>query len=231
MLFERAGSSPAIRTTVSQGPPLAALQCYLHRSHAKAASMLKRLYNWTLSLAGHPKAPAWLGAVSFIESSFFPIPPDVMLLPMCLAKPKRALWYALVCTIASVAGAMLGYAIGSVFFDTIGQSILSFYGYEEKFAEFSRIFNEQGWIWVALFGLTFLPFKVITIASGVAGLAFPPFIIAAIASRGTRFFLVAGLLRLFGAPIAAFIEKRFNLVVTGFTVLLIGGFLLVSVVL
>lgn len=197
----------------------------------KASLMLKRLYNWTLSLAGHRHAPGWLAGVSFIESSFFPIPPDVMLLPMCLAKPKRALFYALVCTIASVAGAVLGYAIGALFFDTIGQPLLAFYGYEGKFMEFQRVFKEQGWIWVAIFGLTFLPFKVITIASGVAGLAFGPFILAAIASRAVRFFLVAGLLALLGEPIAAFIEKRFNLVVTVFTVLLIGGFFAISVLL
>lgn len=193
--------------------------------------MLKRLYNWTLSLASHRMAPAWLGTVSFMESSFFPIPPDVMLLPMCLSRPKKALFYALVCTIASIAGAMLGYAIGALFFETIGQPVLAFYGYEEKFLKFTQVFNEQGWIWVAIFGLTFLPFKVITIASGVSGLAFWPFILASIASRGTRFFLVAVLLRLFGAPIGAFIEKRFNLVVTVFTLLFVGGFLLISVVL
>lgn len=191
--------------------------------------MLKRLYNWTLSLASHRHAPAWLGGVSFVESSFFPIPPDVMLLPMCLAQPRKALFYALVCTVASVLGAMLGYAIGALFFETIGQPVLAFYGYEDKFMEFQRVFKEQGWIWVAIFGLTFLPFKVITIASGLAGLSFGPFLIASIASRGTRFFLVAGLLRLFGEPIAAFIEKRFNLVVSVFTLLLIGGFLAISV--
>lgn len=193
--------------------------------------MLKRLYNWTLSLAAHRHAPAWLGGVSFIESSFFPIPPDVMLLPMCLAQPRKALYYALVCTAASVLGALLGYAIGAVFFETIGQPVLAFYGYEEKFMEFQRVFKEQGWIWVAIFGLTFLPFKVITIASGLAGLPLGPFILASIGSRAARFYLVAGLLRAFGAPIAAFIEKRFNLVVSVFTFLLIGGFVAIKVLL
>jgi len=190
--------------------------------------MLKRLYNWTLSLAARPRSQAWLAGVSFIESSFFPIPPDVMLLPMCLAKPNRALVFAAICTAASVAGALFGYFIGAVFFETIGQPLLALYGYEDKFAEFQHIFEQQGWIWVAIFGLTFLPFKVITIASGVGGLSLGPFFLATVASRGLRFFLVAGLLRVFGTQISAFIEKRFNLVVSVFTLLLVGGFLLVS---
>lgn len=186
--------------------------------------MLKRLYDWTLSLAQHRRAPHWLAAVSFIESSVFPIPPDVMLLPMCLARPQKALFYAFVCTLASVAGALLGYAIGAVFYDVIGQPVIAFYGYEDKFEEFKSIFDTHGWLMVAVFGLTFLPFKVITIASGLAGLPIVPFLLAAIGSRGVRFFAVAGLLRLFGQPIADFIEHRFNLVVTVFTLLLVGGF-------
>ncbi|MEM7568889.1 MAG: YqaA family protein [Pseudomonadota bacterium] len=190
--------------------------------------MLKRLYDWTLSLARHPRAVPWLAGVSFVESSFFPIPPDVMLLPMCLAKPKRALFYALICTIASVAGALLGYAIGAVFYDVIGQPVLAFYGYEDKFLEFQSIFEEHGWLMVAVFGLTFLPFKVITIASGLAGLPIVPFLLASIGSRGVRFFAVAGLLRLFGEPIAAFIEKRFTLVVSVFTFLLLAGFAVIA---
>ncbi|MEM6684037.1 MAG: YqaA family protein [Pseudomonadota bacterium] len=190
--------------------------------------MLKRLYHWTLSLAAHPKAPACLGGIAFIESSVFPIPPDVMLLPMCLSQPRKALFYALVCTLASVAGAVFGYLIGAAFFETIGEPVLALYGYQDKFADFQRIFNEQGWLWVAIFGLTFLPFKVITIASGVAGLSFPPFLLACIASRGIRFFLVAGLLRAFGTPISVFIEKYFNYAVSAFTFLLVGGFVAVS---
>jgi len=190
--------------------------------------MLKKLYTWTLALAAHRRAPMYLGGISFIESSVFPIPPDVMLLPMCLSQPRKALFFALVCTIGSVAGAMLGYAIGSIFFETIGEPILAFYGYEEQFTDFQRIFSERGWLWVAIFGLTFLPFKVITIASGVAGLSFPPFLLASIAARGVRFFLVAGLLRAFGAPIAAFIENYFNYAVSAFTFLLVGGFLAIS---
>lgn len=190
--------------------------------------MLKRLYHWTLSLAAHRRAPQWLAGVSFIESSFFPIPPDVMLLPMCLAKPQRALVYAGICTLASVAGALLGYAIGAVFFDVIGQPVLAFYGYEDKFLEFQTVFEEHGWLMVAVFGLTFLPFKVITIASGLAGLPLVPFLLASLGSRAVRFFAVAGLLRIFGAPIAAFIEKRFNLVVSTFTLLLVGGFVAIA---
>ncbi|MEM1018953.1 MAG: YqaA family protein [Pseudomonadota bacterium] len=193
--------------------------------------MLKRLYDWTLSLAQHKRAPHWLAGISFIESSFFPIPPDVMLLPMCLARPKSALSYAAICTLASVAGALLGYAIGAVFYDTIGGPILAFYGYEEKFLEFQAIFAEHGWLMVAVFGLTFLPFKVITIASGLAGLPLLPFLLASIGSRGVRFFLIAALLWAFGARIASFIEKRFSLLVSVFTLLLVGGFVAIAFVL
>lgn len=186
--------------------------------------MLKRLYHWTLEKAGHPKAERWLGGVSFVESSFFPIPPDVMLLPMCLARPDKAFRYATICTITSVLGAVLGYAIGYFLFETVGRPIIEFYGYTGDFESFATNFNEQGWIIVLLAGFTPLPFKVITIAAGATGLPLHILIPAAIIARGARFFLVAALLWKFGEPMKAFIEKYFGLLTALAGVLLVGGF-------
>lgn len=187
--------------------------------------MLKRLYNWTLDKAAHEKAPWWLAAISFIESSFFPIPPDVMLAPMCLARPERAFHYALICTIASVIGSLLGYAIGFFLFETIGKTILDLYGLGGKFDAFSADFNAQGWIIVLLAGFTPLPFKVITIAAGATGMPLYVLIAAAIVARSARFFLVALLLWKFGPPMKAWIDKNFALATTVGGVLFIGGFI------
>ena len=179
-------------------------------------------------MAERPRALWALAGVSFIESSFFPIPPDVMLIPMVLAKRARAWLFAGWATIASVLGGALGYAIGYFLYDSIGAALLRFYGYGEKFALFTSWYNEWG-VWIVLFaGLTPFPYKVITIASGVTGLNFPVFMLASILARGLRFFIVAGLLYWFGPPIRAFIEKRFGLVVTAFFVLLFGGFALIK---
>ncbi len=186
--------------------------------------MLRRLYDRTMALAAHPRALGWLGLVAFVESSVFPVPPDVMLAPMVLAERRRAWLIAGVCTVASVLGGIAGYAIGYYLFEAIGQTVLDFYGYTDQFARFRDAYNENGvWI-VAFFGLTPFPYKVITIASGVAGLDPLAFMIASLASRGLRFYLVAGLLWLFGPPIRDFIERRLGLVVTVFFVALVGGF-------
>lgn len=188
--------------------------------------MLRRLYDWTMSLARTRHAERSLAAVSFVESSFFPIPPDVLLIPMVLADRAKWFRYALICTMASVAGALLGYFIGAVLFDTVGRRILDFYGYMEKFEEFQEAFNRWGLLIVFVFGgLTPLPYKVITIASGVTGLSLPVFVVSSLIARGTRFFLVAWLLHYFGAPIRAFIERHLSLLFTLFLVLLIGGFI------
>ena len=187
--------------------------------------MLKRLYEWTLEKAGHPKAERWLAGVSFVESSFFPIPPDVMLLPMCLARPDKALRYALICTIASVVGALLGYAIGYFLFETVGQAILDLYGLGDEFESFASAFNEQGWLIVLLAGFTPLPFKVITIAAGATTMPLHILVIAAIIARGARFFLVAVLLWKFGEPMKAFIDKYFAWLTLLAGILLVGGFL------
>ncbi len=186
--------------------------------------MLRRLYDWTLSLAAHRHAPAALAGVSFIESSVFPIPPDVLLIPMVLARRAKAWAYAALCTAASVAGGVAGYLIGWLLFDALGRPILELYGYGDKFGEFAAQYNDWGaWI-VFIAGVTPFPYKVITIASGVTQLDFLVFLAASIAARGLRFFAVAALLYKFGPPVQAFIEKRLGLVFTVGVVLLIGGF-------
>jgi len=186
--------------------------------------MLRRLYDWTLSLAAGPRAPAALGSVSFVESSFFPIPPDILLIPMVIAKREKAWWYAALCTVTSVLGGVLGYLIGMFLLQQVAEPILTFYGKMDYFHEFSGIFNAWGWWFVFIAGVTPFPYKVITIASGAAGLSLPIFIMASLVSRGLRFFIVAALLYFFGPPIKDFIEKRLGLMFTIFVVLLVGGF-------
>ena len=186
--------------------------------------MLRRLYDWLMRLAHHRNAAWALFAVSFAESSFFPIPPDAMLIPMVLADRRKAWFYAGICTLASVLGALLGYWIGHTLYESVGKPIVAFYHLQEAVQHFIDQFNEYG-LWIILVkGLTPIPYKLITIASGVAGFALVPFVLASIATRGLRFFLVAGLLYRYGEPIRDFIERRLTLVTTGFVVLLVGGF-------
>lgn len=189
--------------------------------------MLRRLYDWTMSLARTRYAERGLAGVSFVESSFFPIPPDVLLIPMVLADRTKWLRYAVVCTVASVLGGLFGYFIGAVLFDLIGRPILEFYGYMDEFARFQEAFNRWGLLTVFIFGLTPLPYKVVTIASGLTGLSLPVFVISSILSRGLRFFVVAWLLHHFGEPIRVFIEKHLGLLFTLFVVLLVGGFVVI----
>lgn len=190
--------------------------------------MLKRLYNWTLDKAAHRHAERWLAVISFVESSFFPIPPDVVLAPMCLAKPEKAFRYAAICTVASVAGALLGYAIGYFLFETIGHAILDFYGLADKFAAFQQAFNQQGWLIVLLAGFTPLPFKVITIAAGATAMPLYVLIGAAIIARSARFFLVALLLWRFGPPMKAWIDRNFALTTMVAGIAFIGGFIAIK---
>ncbi|MDP1732684.1 MAG: YqaA family protein [Devosia sp.] len=190
--------------------------------------MLRRLYDWTLSLAAGRHAPSALAAVSFAESSFFPIPPDVVLIPMAVAKRESAWRFALIATIASIVGGLVGYLIGAVLFEPVAKPILDFYHYGEAFGEFQRTFAEWGLLIVFVAGFTPFPYKVITIASGLAGLSLPIFILASIVSRGGRFFLVAALLYFFGPPMKTFIEKRLGLMTLIFGVLLVGGFISVK---
>ncbi|MEX2008738.1 MAG: YqaA family protein, partial [Dongiaceae bacterium] len=190
------------------------------------AAVLRRLYDWTLGLAGHRHALRALALVAFAESSFFPVPPDLLILPMVLADRRRAWLIAGVATLASAAGGLAGYAIGYFLFETIGRPILDFYGAAEHFAAFQAGYNRWGaWI-VAAAGFTPIPYKVFTIASGVTGLDLAVFMLASVLSRGARFFLVAGLLWRFGPAISGFIERNLPLLATLFFLLLFGGFVL-----
>ncbi len=177
-----------------------------------------------MGLASHRRAGWALGAVSFIESSVFPVPPDVLLIPMVLADRKKAWWYAFICTITSVLGGVLGYVIGSLLFEQVGGPLLEFYGYTDKFQVFQTKYEEWGAWAVFIAGVTPFPYKVITILSGVAALDPLTFVIASVLARGARFFLVAGLLWKFGEPIRTFIERRLHLLTIVFCGLLVGGF-------
>ncbi|CTQ50560.1 YqaA family protein [Jannaschia donghaensis] len=188
--------------------------------------MIRSLYDWTLSWAAHPRALWVLAFVSFVESSVFPIPPDILLIPMILAAPSRAWLIAGVCTIASVAGGMAGYAIGFFAFETIGEPILTALGKADSFEDFRTRYNDWGAWAVLIAGVTPFPYKVITILSGATQLSLPVFILSSIVARGLRFFIVAGLLWKFGLPIRDFIEKRLGLMFTLFFVVLIGAFVL-----
>lgn len=190
--------------------------------------MLRRLYEWMLEKAAHRHAPRWLAGISFAESSFFPIPPDAMLIPMCLARPGKAFWYAFVCTVASVLGALAGYAIGYFLFEAVGEPILRFYGLTHAFDRFAGDFNEQGWIIVLLAGFTPLPFKVITIAAGATAMPLHILIVASIIARAARFFLVAALLWKFGEPMKRIIDRHFALLTTLVGILGVGGFVAVK---
>src|SRR5262249_40356938 len=185
--------------------------------------MLRRLYDWIMRLAGSRHALPALAAVSFAESSFFPVPPDAMLVPMVLARPDRAWLLAGVCTIASVVGGLAGYAIGYFLFETAGRFVIDTYRYQSDFGAFRDAFNRWG-LWIILIkGMTPIPYKLVTIASGLAGFSLPVFIAASIVTRGARFFLVAGLLRLYGAPVRTFIERYLTFVTTAFVVLIVAG--------
>jgi membrane protein YqaA with SNARE-associated domain len=190
--------------------------------------MMKRMYDWMMGLNGSKRAPHALFGVSFIESSFFPIPPDLMLIPMVLADRKKAWWYATLATVGSVLGGLLGYAIGYFLLETVGKPILAFYGKVDSLATFKQLFQDYGVQILLIKGMTPIPYKVLTISAGVANMNLAAFVGASIVARAMRFFLVAGLLYFFGEPIKAFIEKRLTLVTTVFVVLLVGGFVAVK---
>lgn len=185
--------------------------------------MIRAVYDWTMRMAGHKRAPEALFAVSFAESSFFPIPPDVMLVPMVLANRAKAWTYATLCTIASVLGGMAGYAIGYMLFDAISPHLAS-WGLAEKFETAAKWFGEYGAAILILKGWTPFPYKVLTIAAGALHMDLISFVAASIVARAMRFYLVAGLLYWFGAPIREFIEKRLTLITTAFVVVLVGSF-------
>ena len=187
--------------------------------------MLRRLYARTMALAASPHAAWWLASVAFAESSFFPIPPDALLVPMALARPRMAWRFAAICTVASVAGGALGYAIGLTVFDQLARPILNLYGYGSAYAAFQAKFQEYG-LWIILVkGLTPIPYKIVTIAAGAAKFDFRLFMMASVLTRGARFFLVATLLHFFGDPVRDFIEKRLTLVTSALAAGVAGGFL------
>ncbi len=186
--------------------------------------MIRALYDWTLALAAHRHATWALAIVAFIESSVFPIPPDILLIPMIVARPSRAFLLAGICTLASTLGGLAGYLIGVFLFETVGLPVLSFYGMTDQFEVFRQTYNDWG-VWAVLIaGVTPFPYKVITILSGATGLSLPVFMLASLIARGLRFFLVAALLWKFGAPIRDFIERRLGLMFTLAVLLLLGGF-------
>ena len=186
--------------------------------------MMQRIYDWMMRSAGHAKAPQALFWVAFIESSVFPIPPDVMLVPMILANRAKAWTYASICTVGSVIGGMLGYAIGYLLFEYIGQPILAFYGQAGKFAQVSQWFQDWGALILIAKGWTPFPYKVLTILAGATQMNFLAFIGASIVARAMRFYLVAALLYWYGDPIREFIERRLTLITTALVVLMVGGF-------
>lgn len=192
------------------------------------SQLMHKIYDSIINLSGNKNALFWLFVISFVESSFFPIPPDIMLIPMILATPKKAWHIAGVCTLASVIGAYLGYVIGYYFFEMVAEPLLNFYGYLEKFNEFKHLYEQWG-AWIVFgAGITPFPYKIITIASGVVHLNLLVFTIASIVARGLRFFLIAWLLKVYGERMRVFIEKNLGWLSVLFFALLIGGFLLIK---
>jgi membrane protein YqaA with SNARE-associated domain len=186
--------------------------------------MLRRLYDWTMAQAESPHALWVLAAVAFVESSVFPIPPDVLMIPMVLAAPRRAWLIAGIATVSSVAGGMAGYAIGYFAYEALGEPILTALGKADSMAAFGTRFNDVGFWAVLAAGVTPFPYKVITIMSGFTAMPLVTFVVTSIVARALRFFLVAGLLAAFGVPVRAFIERRLGLMFTLFVILLAGGF-------
>ncbi|MCQ0092765.1 YqaA family protein [Roseovarius sp. M141] len=191
--------------------------------------MIRRLYQSTIAMAEHPRAMWVLAVVAFVESSIFPIPPDVLMIPMILARPHRAWAIAGLAMLASVLGGLAGYAIGALAFEQLGRPILESLGKAGAMAEFSTRFNDLGFWAVLAAGVTPFPYKVITIMSGWTGMALGTFVLTSILARGLRFFIVAALLWKFGAPIREFVERRLGLMFVAFFACLVGGFLLIKV--
>jgi membrane protein YqaA with SNARE-associated domain len=190
--------------------------------------MIRKLYDTVIGLSARPSAPYWLFGIAFAEASFFPIPPDALLIPMALAQPRKSFWFALVSTIGSVLGGALGYAIGYLLLARLAQPIIDFYHYHAAFVAFQQKFAQYG-VWVILIkGLTPIPYKIVTIAAGAAAFNFPLFMLASVITRGGRFFLLALLLRRFGPPVRDFIENRLGLVTSLIAAGIIGGFLVLK---
>lgn len=190
---------------------------------------LQRIYEWTMALAGNRYAVIWLAFVSFIESFIFPIPPDVVLIPMVLAKRSRVWVYATICTLSSVIGGLAGYAVGYFLFETIGQGIITFYRLQNDFIVIRSAFDQYGAAIILVGAFTPIPYKLITISTGITQTDLTMFVTASFIGRGSRFFLVTGLLWRFGQPIRTFIEDQLSLVVLGVGILLVGSLLLMEI--
>ena len=186
--------------------------------------MFKSLYRWTLALSQSRHAPLALGAVAFAESSFFPIPPDLLLVPMSLTQPRRAWAYASICTVASVLGGVLGYAIGALLYDTVGQWLIATYHYADRMDAMRAAYAQWGWLLILIKGLTPIPYKLVTIVSGLLGYNFALFVLLSVITRGARFFILAGLLNRFGDPIRGARERHFAPILIGFLLLVAVGF-------
>jgi membrane protein YqaA with SNARE-associated domain len=195
------------------------------------AAMLRRLYDWCIGAAGKPHAAPIMGAVAFAESSFFPVPPDIMLIPMALARPDRAWFYATVCTLASVAGGMLGYFIGAELYGSVGLWLIRLYGYGDKVETFREAYAQYGgWI-ILVKGFLPIPYKLVTIVSGFTGFNFGWFVLLSLVTRGGRFFLEAALLRRYGAQARAIIEKRLGFWFAISLVVVVAGFIAAAYIL
>ena len=190
--------------------------------------MLRRLYDWVLHWAETPYGTWALFLLAFCESSFFPVPPDILLIALAVAIPIKALKYALICSAGSVLGGCFGYLIGWQFMTSVGKGIINFYGFSQKFDYVKSLFmNYDAWA-IGIAGFTPIPYKVFTIAAGAFNINFSVFVIASMVSRSARFFLVGGLIYIFGSAIQAFIDKYFNLLAVAFTVLLLAGFVIIK---
>ena len=212
-------SSP---TAVYPGEPIAAAP------KPAREGLMRRLYHWTLAQADKPSAPYVLGLIAFAESSFFPLPPDIILVPMSLARPRRAWLYALICTVGSVAGALLGYAIGALLYDTLGQWLIHLYGYGARVVELKALFAQWGWAVILLKGLTPIPFKIVTITCGLLGYSLPLFVALCTLTRGARFLVLAVLLNLFGDTIKGLLERYFGVFLLILAATIVVGFVIAA---
>lgn len=190
--------------------------------------MFQRLYRWTLSLAQSPRAVPSLAAVSFAESSFFPIPPDVILVPMALARPERAYYYATVCTIASVLGGVVGYGIGYLLYETVGLWLMNLYGYAQKVEALRAFYGEWGWAFILVKGVTPIPYKLVTIVSGLLEYNFLLFVVLSIITRGARFFILAAMLNRFGDQARELLDRHFAIFMGVILAFVVGGFWLAA---
>jgi membrane protein YqaA with SNARE-associated domain len=186
--------------------------------------MFRRLYHWILSLSESPHAPWALAAIAFAESSFFPLPPDLILIPMSLATPKRAWRYAAICTLASVAGGMVGYGIGALLYDTVGQWVIHLYGYAERMATLKETYARWGAVFILVKGVLPIPYKLVTIVSGVLGYNFGLFVALSLLTRGARFFVLAGALNRFGDPLKNALERHFPIFLASIAAIIVLGF-------